>query len=87
MEAPRSPHPIQLNRAMKSIHLRVPSTGPLGAPFEMLALPFATGVFDRYGTYSPAFVACLGGYAVSALMLMILPISARKGPADLATSD
>lgn len=60
---------------------------PIMLPFQMLALPFATGAFDRYGTYSPAFVACLGGYAVSALALMILPIPARRGPADLVTSD
>jgi MFS family permease len=59
--------------------------GPIMLPFQMLGVPFATWVFDRYGSYSPAFVACLGCYAVAAVGLAAMRVP-RTARLPLATS-
>lgn len=48
------------------------AAGPLMLPFQMLGLPFATWVFDRTGSYQPAFAVFLGCFAVSAVLLAAL---------------
>ena len=49
--------------------------GPLTLPFTLVAFPFATFVFERTGSYLPAFATFLAFFAVSAgaLALMRLP--------------
>ncbi len=47
-------------------------------PFQLLGLPFATAVFDRTGSYAPAFVTFLGLYATAIVVLSRLP----SGPAE-----
>ncbi len=42
-------------------------------PFQLLGLPFATAVFDRTGSYDPAFSTFLGLYALAVLVLARLP--------------
>lgn len=59
--------------------------GPIMLPFQMLGVPVATWVFDRYGSYTPAFVACLGCYAVAAVALLFLRVP-RLPTGTLATS-
>ncbi len=59
--------------------------GPIMLPFQMIGVPLATWVFDQYGSYTPAFIACLGCYAVAAVSLALLPIP-RVTPTALATS-
>lgn len=52
--------------------------GPIMLPFQMLGVPFATWIFDQYGTYTPAFIACLGCYAIAGAALMVLPVPRRS---------
>ena len=47
-------------------------TAPLTLPFMLVGLPFTTFVFERTGSYLPAFAAFLGFFAVSAAALMFL---------------
>jgi len=42
-------------------------------PFQLLGLPFATSVFDRTGSYTPAFLAFLVFYALALVVLSRLP--------------
>ena len=42
-------------------------------PFQLMGLPFATAVFDRTGSYTPAFVTFLGFYAAAVIVLSRLP--------------
>ena len=42
-------------------------------PFQILGLPFTTAVFDRTGSYAPAFVTFLGFYALATVVLSRLP--------------
>jgi len=42
-------------------------------PFQLLGLPFATAVFDRTGSYTPAFVAFLFFYVAALAALSRLP--------------
>lgn len=59
--------------------------GPIMLPFQMIGVPFATWVFDHYGTYTPAFIVFLGCYAVAAVALVFLPVP-RHSRTTLATS-
>ena len=56
----------QLGRMMGAMLL-------LMLPFQLLGLPFATAVFDRTGSYTPAFVTFLGFYAAAVVVLSRLP--------------
>jgi predicted MFS family arabinose efflux permease len=42
-------------------------------PLQLAGLPFATAMFDRNGSYAPAFVSFLGFYAVATVALFRLP--------------
>ena len=52
--------------------------GPIMLPFQMLGVPLATWFFDAYGTYTPAFIACLVCYAIAAAVLTVLPVPRRS---------
>ncbi len=47
-------------------------------PFQLLGLPFSTAIYDRTGSYTPAFVTFLGGYAVALAVLSRLPSGSVK---------
>jgi MFS family permease len=49
------------------------AAGPVMLPFQLLGLPFATAVFDRTGSYTPAFVTFLVFYAAALMALSRLP--------------
>lgn len=49
------------------------AAGPVMLPFQLLGLPFATAVFDRTGSYTPAFVAFLFFYVAALAALSRLP--------------
>jgi hypothetical protein len=49
------------------------AAGPVMLPFQLLGLPFATAVFDRTGSYTPAFVTFLAFYGAAGLILWWLP--------------
>ena len=51
-------------------------------PFQLLGLPFATAVFDRTGSYTPAFVAFLCFYAVAMVVLYRLPSGSVSSSLD-----
>ncbi len=42
-------------------------------PFQLLGLPFSTAIYDRTGSYTPAFAVFLVGYAVALAVLSRLP--------------
>ena len=42
-------------------------------PLQLAGLPFATAVFDRTGSYAPAFVTFLVLYALAAITLTRVP--------------
>ena len=46
--------------------------GPLVLPFNLIGLPFTTLVFERTGSYLPAFATLVGGFILSAIALMFL---------------
>jgi hypothetical protein len=48
--------------------------GPMTLPFTMIGLPFTTFVFERTGSYLPAFATFLGCFLISALALAFLPV-------------
>ncbi len=50
---------------------------PVLVPFNLLGLPYATWMFDRTGSYAPAFATYLGFYAVAGLLLAALRIPER----------
>jgi len=45
------------------------AAGPLMLPFQLFGLPFTTAVFDRTGSYTPAFVTFLFFYAAAFVVL------------------
>jgi len=45
------------------------AAGPVMLPFQLFGLPFATAVFDRTGSYTPAFVTFLALYAAALAVL------------------
>jgi MFS family permease len=49
------------------------AAGPVMLPFQLFGLPFATSVFDRTGSYAPAFVSFLALYAAALAVLSRLP--------------
>jgi predicted MFS family arabinose efflux permease len=49
------------------------AAGPVMLPFQLLGLPFATAVFDRSGSYAPAFLTFLAFYVVALAILSRLP--------------
>ena len=51
--------------------------GPMTLPFTLVGLPFTTFVFERTGSYAPAFTTFLGFFAVSAIALFFLPLPAQ----------
>jgi MFS family permease len=62
--------------------------GPIMMPFSMLGFPFATYMFERTGSYQPAFAAFLGFLAISALALGFLrssPHSPQHTPSTEST--
>jgi len=59
--------------------------GPIMLPFQMLGVPIATWVFDHYGSYTPAFIACFGCYAAAGGALLFLRVP-RRPSSTLATS-
>jgi hypothetical protein len=49
------------------------AAGPVMLPFQLFGLPFATAMFDRTGSYAPAFVTFLAFYAAALAVLSRLP--------------
>ncbi len=49
------------------------AAGPVMLPFQLLGLPLATAVFDRTGSYTPAFVTFLAFYAAALAILSRIP--------------
>jgi predicted MFS family arabinose efflux permease len=49
------------------------AAGPVMLPFQLLGLPFVTSVFDRTGSYTPAFLTFLVFYAIALAVLTRLP--------------
>ncbi len=49
------------------------AAGPVMLPFQLMGLPFATAVFDRTGSYLPAFVTFLAFYAAALAVLSRIP--------------
>jgi len=47
-------------------------------PLQLLGLPFATGVFDRTGSYVPAFMTFLAFYAMAVVVLTRMPADPVK---------
>lgn len=54
---------------------------PAMMPLQVIGLPFAGWVFDRYGSYDPAFELFLVLYLLSALCIWSLRLPARDDPA------
>ncbi len=54
--------------------------GPMTLPFTMVGLPLATFIFERTGSYLPAFATFLAFFLVSATALVFLrvPREARE---------
>jgi MFS family permease len=52
------------------------SMGPLILPFNLIGLPFTTFVFERTGSYLPAFATLVAAFGVSAIALMFLRLPA-----------
>jgi MFS family permease len=48
--------------------------GPMTLPFTLVGLPFTTFVFERSGSYLPAFATFLGFFLVSAVALLFLRV-------------
>jgi hypothetical protein len=61
-------------------------TAPLTLPFMLVGLPFTTFVFERTGSYLPAFAAFLGFFAVSAAALARLRLPEASGPSPTDAS-
>jgi len=55
--------------------------GPIMLPFQVFGFPFATFVFDRHGSYTPALYVFLGCYAAAAAVLFVMPVPRRNGQA------
>ena len=49
------------------------AAGPVMLPFQLFGLPFAAAVFDRTGSYTPAFATFLAFFVAAALILWQLP--------------
>jgi hypothetical protein len=49
------------------------AAGPVMLPFQLFGLPFTTAVFDRSGSYAPAFMTFLLFYAAAFAVLARLP--------------
>ena len=49
------------------------SAGPIMVPFQLIGLPFAGAVFDRTGSYAPAFITFLVFYGLAGFVLAQLP--------------
>jgi len=47
-------------------------------PFQLLGLPFATAVFDRTGSYVPAFLTFLVLYAIAGMVLTRMPSGSAR---------
>jgi hypothetical protein len=47
-------------------------------PLQLLGLPFATAVFDRTGSYVPAFMTFLALYAIAVVVLTRMPADSVK---------
>jgi MFS family permease len=57
--------------------------GPMTLPFTLSGLPFTTFIFERTGSYLPAFAALLGFFLVSAVALAFLRIPKQPSGASL----
>ena len=55
------------------------AAGPLMVPFQLAGLPFAAAMFDRTGSYAPAFWTFLGLYLASFAVLSRLPGEGVEG--------
>lgn len=57
------------------------AAGPMMLPFQLFGLPFATAVFDRTGSYTPAFVTFLAFYGAALVALSRLPRHSEQAAA------
>lgn len=55
----------------------------LTMPFSLIGLPLTTFVFEKTGSYLPAFTVLLFGYAVSAVCLGFLRLPEKRGQVQL----
>ncbi|MDG2278145.1 MAG: MFS transporter [Pseudomonadales bacterium] len=56
---------------------------PMLTPFTMSGLPFATFIFGLYGSYLPAYMTLLAGFAVAAVALTFLKLEPNNGAAQV----
>jgi len=52
--------------------------GPLTVPFTLAGLPFTAYVFERTGSYVPAFTTMLAAFFVSLVALWLLRLPQPK---------
>jgi hypothetical protein len=57
--------------------------GPLTVPFTLAGLPFTTFVFERAGSYVPAFAIMLAAYLLSLTALALLRLPEQEQARDL----